>query len=201
MKLFTIDLGERPPFRYHIAIAGFRGCSMGNNMRGLPDRVRALEDGRTVLASQVFDAERIATHIHPLVSAIYALQAFKESRGISRTLGTETLLYSSAQHQIVEAIEMLGIRPKSSNIAAVVISLQLDNGVASTKRIGEISGGVSDDTILNIRKLEKLETIKRVFKVSALEMESAEIGTTQSDIESAITKRVLSRISMMAIAR
>ena len=201
MRLFTIDLGEKVATRYHIAIAGLRQCFTGNNMQVLPDRVRALEDGRTVLAAQVFDAERIATHIHLLVSAIYALQAFKESREISRTLATETLLYSSAQLQIAEAIEMLGCKPTSSNIASVVISLQLDDAPASVKRIGEIAGGVSDDDVMDIRRLKKLETIKRVFKVSALEMESAEIGTSQSDMESAITKRILSRIAMMAIAK
>jgi tRNA threonylcarbamoyladenosine modification (KEOPS) complex Cgi121 subunit len=201
MKLFKIDLGEGVVSTYHIAIAGSRECPTGANMRDLPDRVRALEDGVKVLVAQIFDAERIATHIHLLASAIYALQSFKESRAISKTLGTETLLYSSAQRQITKAIEMLGYKPTSHNIASLVISLQLDGAVDFSKRISEITRGINDDDVMNVRSLEKLETIKKVFEVGELEMESVRIGTSQADMESAIAKRVLSRISMMAIAK
>lgn len=201
MRIFALDLGKKVASTYHIAVAGFRGCHAGSNTQDLLDRVRELEDGKTVLASQVFDAERIATHLHLLISAIYSLQAFESSRGISKTLRTETLLYSSAQRQIVEAIEMLGIRPGSSNIAALVISLQASNAVDSLMKINMITGGAPDDGVLNIDTAEKLEVIKKVFKIPSIEIESAQIGVAQSEIEPTITKRILSRISIMAIAK
>lgn len=201
MKLFTIDLGEEEISRYHIAIGGFRGCPTGDAIQSLLDKVKALEDGRTVLAVQVFNAERIATHLHLLVSTLYALQAFRDSRGISNTLRTEILLYSSAQRQIADAIDKTGVGPRSASIAAVVISLNSDAAVNSIRKIKEITGATMDDTVLGINENGKPETIMRIFKIDDAELESAKMGMTQADIESAITKRIMSRISIMAISK
>ncbi|WXG42899.1 MAG: KEOPS complex subunit Cgi121 [Promethearchaeati archaeon SRVP18_Atabeyarchaeia-1] len=201
MKLIPIaQEGEETP-EYHIAIGGFRDCPMDVRMEGLLESVKAIENSQTILAVQLFDAERVTTHLHLLVSAIYALHAFRNSRNISNTLGTETLLYSSAQRQITEAIEKMGVNAESTNLAALVISLKADATIGAFTRISNAIGGALDDTVLNINEPRKLQTIRRTFKIGDEELESAIIGISWPDVESAITKRVLSRISMMAISK
>jgi tRNA threonylcarbamoyladenosine modification (KEOPS) complex Cgi121 subunit len=201
LRLFTIDLEREGIPKYHIAIGGFKGYLIDGDTQSMLDRVRAIEDDKSILAVQIFDAERIATYLHLLASAIHALYAFADSRAISNTLRAETLLYSSAQRQITEAIDRIGVGSRSHNLAALVVALSSDAAAESINRICQITKAEMDDTVLSMADHRKQEIVMRIFGIDKPELESAKAGTSDSDVESAITKRVLSRITIMAISK
>jgi tRNA threonylcarbamoyladenosine modification (KEOPS) complex Cgi121 subunit len=199
--LFETNSGEKGTKEYSIGICGLTGCTVKRDVNSLFSRLKTLINDQTVIAVQVFDSDRIATHLHLLVSALYALDAFKASRNISRTVGTEILLYASAQHQIVDALKILGVKPGSLNVAAVAISLRQAVMHETMAAVLKELAGRMDDSVLSISTPDKAETIKTIFGITEEELESANTETHQKDAQWAITRRVLSRISMMAISK
>lgn len=184
-----------------IGICGLTGGTVPKDVRDLFGRLRPLVNTQRVLAVQLFDSEAIATHLHILASALYALRAFDTSKNISNTLGTEILLYASAQRQIVDAIERIGVRPESLSVAAVAISLHRDVTRQTLAAIMKELAAQMDDSVLSINTPNKTSTIKTVFGITEEELNSAGMGTDPKDVEWAITRRVLSRISIMAISK
>jgi tRNA threonylcarbamoyladenosine modification (KEOPS) complex Cgi121 subunit len=154
-----------------------------------------------VVALQLFDSDTIATHLHVLVSALYALRAFHIGKSISNSLGTEVLLYASAQHQIVDAINRIGLKPESLGVAAVAISLSEDAASQALAVAMKELAGQMDDNVLNIRSVRKERAIKTVFGITEEELNATGMGTDLKDVERAITRRVLSRISIMAVSK
>jgi tRNA threonylcarbamoyladenosine modification (KEOPS) complex Cgi121 subunit len=185
-----------------IGICGLTGCIVPKDVGNLLDRLKALSNGQQLLAAQIFNSEMIATHLHILVSALYAIRAFDRSRNISNTIGTEILLYASAQRQIVDAIQRIGVKPESSNVAAVAISSRRDLASQTLTIIAKELAGEIDDSVLSISSPTKARTIRTVFGITEEELNS--VGIIETDLKSAewaITKRVLSRISIMAISK
>jgi tRNA threonylcarbamoyladenosine modification (KEOPS) complex Cgi121 subunit len=199
--MFKTDSDEKGSLLYHIGICGITGCTVGTDINKLFDRLKAFDKDRTILAVQLFDSDTIATHLHLLVSALYSLHAFKTSKNISNTLGTEILLYASAQRQITDAIQGIGLKPTSRNVAAIAISSKQERTIQIMKRVTQELAGQMDDNVLNIDEPKKSETIERVFGISGEELESIQTQTDSKDLEWSITRRVLSRISIMAISK
>jgi tRNA threonylcarbamoyladenosine modification (KEOPS) complex Cgi121 subunit len=184
-----------------IGICGLSGCTIPKDVGNLFDRLKSLKDIQEVLAVQLFNSDMIATHLHILVSALYAMRAFDTSRNISNTIGTEILLYASAQHQIVDAIQRIGVKPESSNVVAVAISSRRDLTSQTLTIIAKELAGKMDDRVLGISNPTKARTIRTVFGINEEELNSAGMETDLKSAEWAITRRVLSRISLMAISK
>lgn len=201
LMLFTVSLGREQRWKYHVGIRGFRGCPIRNDVEKLLDRVKALHSDQPPLIVQLFDADKIATYLHLLACVVYALQAFKISRNISKSVETESLLYASAQRQISDAIEKVGVKASSRNLAVYVIGSQSDIVIKSMERLSQELGGQADDSVLEVRDREKTEAILRTYEISDAELEAAKAGTDTRQVERAATKRVLSKISIMAISK
>jgi len=184
-----------------IGICGLTGCIIPRAVDTLFGRLKSLGDAQEVLAVQLFNSDMIATHLHILVSALYAMHAFDTSRNISNTIGTEVLLYASAQRQIVDAIQMIGVKPESSNVAAVAICSQRIVTSQTLTSITKELAGKMDDGVLGINNPTKASIIRRVFGITEEELNSAGMEIDQKSVEWAITRRVLSRISIMAISK
>jgi tRNA threonylcarbamoyladenosine modification (KEOPS) complex Cgi121 subunit len=199
--MFRTGSDEKGSRLYHIGICGMTGCTVENGVNQLFDRLKTFDKDQTILAVQLFDSGTIATHLHPLISALYALHAFKTSKNISNTLGTEILLYASAQRQIIDAIQRIGLKPTSRNVAAIAVGSKQERVIQIIKRVTQELGGQMDDNVLSINEPEKVETIERVFGISRKELESIQTRTDAKDLEWSITRRVLSRISIMAISK
>lgn len=200
MMLFKVDLGQEQKWRYHLGVSGFSGCTIGNRVEELLDRVRAIHSDEPLLVVQLFDARKIATYLHLLASAVYALQAFKGSRNISRSIGTESLLYASARRQINDAIDRVGLKATSQTVAANVIGSRPDTVIESMKKVHQELGGQVDDDVLSIGDLGKTEVILRTFEIGDIEVEAARTETGTRQAETAVMKRVLSKMSVMAIS-
>ena len=70
---------------------------------------------------QFFDADLIATQEHLYFAVLNALQAFKNKTNHSKSPAMEAILYASAQRQIQKAIDRLGIKPQTKNMAVTII--------------------------------------------------------------------------------
>ena len=105
-------------FNKYIAIAGFRNTQI-SDVDHLLNLVREKLGAVTV---QFFDAKLVAGWQHLYFATLNALKAFKNKTNISKNLAVECLLYASARRQIKVALNLMGIRQDSSQVAVLVIA-------------------------------------------------------------------------------
>jgi len=147
-----------------ITIMGFRKVK-------LADINRFLEQSKNADAAiQFFDAHHVAGQQHLYFAAVNALNAFSKKRNISNSLAVEALLYASAQRQINKAVEMLGIKPDSSEVAVLIIA---PKGCKTdyTRLVNELVPGQRDDSVLELSN-SKIDKIRELYGISELELES-----------------------------
>jgi len=154
-------------FGRYIAIAGFRNAEI-EDVNAFFNLVRKKAADADI---QIFDAKLIASWEHLYFAALNALKAFKSKLSISNSLAMETLLYASAQRQISKAIDLLGIKPESPQIAVLVIAKTLKEADSALEIVSKLVSGERDDSILELTN-EKIEGVKRLFDISDLELES-----------------------------
>jgi tRNA threonylcarbamoyladenosine modification (KEOPS) complex Cgi121 subunit len=158
---------ELEEFGMYVAITGLRNAEI-EDVNEFFDLVRKKVASVEI---QIFDANLIAGWDHLYFAALNALKAFEGKLNISNTLAMETLLYASAQRQIDKAIGLLGIKPESSQIAVLAIAKTPKEVDSALETISKMVSGDCDDSILELTG-EKMEKIRRLFKVSDLELES-----------------------------
>ncbi len=104
-------------------------------------------------------------------AALNALRAFERKSNISSSLAVEALLYASAQRQIKKAMDMLGIKPDSSEIAVLIVAENKEGADVALEIVTGLISGERDDGVLELTA-EKFERIKNLFGVSDLEIEA-----------------------------
>jgi len=155
-------------FERYIAIAGFRNVKIGD-VNGFFNVVRKRVEDANI---QFFDARLISGWEHLYFAALNALNAFKNKINISNSLAVEALLFASAQRQIRKAVEMLGIKPESSQVAVLIMAETQQKTTTTLETIFKIISGEHDDSVLELAN-EKLEGIKKLFDVSDVELEAS----------------------------
>jgi KEOPS complex subunit Cgi121 len=120
---------------------------------------------------QFFDAALIATERHLYFAVLNALEAFKNKTNFSKSLAMETMLYASAQRQIQKAISKSGIKPKSTNLAAVIISQDPSVLKSVLDAITIDLGKNPDESVLKITS-QKMKRLKETFQISEKELET-----------------------------
>lgn len=65
--LFETNFGKKGTQEYSIGICGLTGCTVKRDVNSLFSRLKALINDQTLIAVQIFDSDRIATHLHLLV--------------------------------------------------------------------------------------------------------------------------------------
>lgn len=147
---------------------------------------------------QFFDARRIAGRQHLFFSALNALKAFERKVNISNNIAIESLLYASAQRQIRKAVDQLGIKETSSNIALLVITETEKEMVQALETITKMIPGERDDTVLHLTD-EKIVEIRNLFGISDLELAAK---CTRKDLEKeALVELVIEHIALLATQR
>ncbi len=154
-------------FGRYVAIAGFRNAQI-EDVNDLFDLVRRKVADVDI---QFFDADLIAGWEHLYFAALNALKAFESKLNISNSLAMETLLYASAQRQISKAIDLLGIKAESSQIAVLVIAKTLKEAKSALEIVSKLVSGECDDNILELTD-DKIKCIRKLFDISDLELES-----------------------------
>ncbi|MEM0467277.1 MAG: KEOPS complex subunit Cgi121 [Candidatus Thermoplasmatota archaeon] len=73
---------------------------------------------------QVFDADFVYGKKHLKSAALHALRAFKQKTQSTNSLAKEILLYAAGERQIKKAINKLGLKKTTKNIAFVFINIE-----------------------------------------------------------------------------
>jgi tRNA threonylcarbamoyladenosine modification (KEOPS) complex Cgi121 subunit len=163
----TKKLEEPNGYNGYIAIAGFKNVKI-KDVKGFLERVR-----REVREAHVqfFDAKLIAGQQHLYFAALNALKAFEKKSNISSSLAIEALLYASAQRQIRKAVDTLGVKQDSSQVAVLIIAENRQEMNDCLKVVLRLIPGERDDAVLELTD-EKIGDIKKLFGISDLEIEA-----------------------------
>jgi tRNA threonylcarbamoyladenosine modification (KEOPS) complex Cgi121 subunit len=142
---------------------------------------------------QFFDADLIATQEHLYFAVLNALQAFRSKTNISKSTAMETMLYASAKRQIQKAIDQIGIKFQTKDVAVVIFG---DDPKGIEALLGALSislGCVPDDTVLQLTK-EKRAKIREAFEISPKELETE----TDGGGEKALVDLVVEHVALLA---
>jgi KEOPS complex subunit Cgi121 len=176
------------------AITGFRNVKIKDTKEFLK---KIHKEKPSNVETQFFDAKFVASWQHLYFAVLNALTAFKNKGNISKSLAMETLLYASAQRQIRKAMELLGIKSETSEIALLIIG-QNPETVKSALPIISASVNVQhDDTVLELSE-EKRRIIQKAFGISDLELKTV---MKKDGLEEALTNLVIERMALLATRR
>jgi tRNA threonylcarbamoyladenosine modification (KEOPS) complex Cgi121 subunit len=145
---------------------------------------------------QFFDAKKVAGPEHLYFAALNALCAFKKAINISNNLAVEALLYASTQRQIKKAVNLLGIKQDSSEVAVLIITENSHKKTELSRLVTKIVPGKIDNSILEITP-KKVEKIRKIFGISDLELE-AKLKNKGLEKE-ALVDLVIERMALLGI--
>ena len=175
----------------HIAVAGFRNVKIADT-NGFLDHVRREAKEAHV---QFFDAKLIAGQQHLYFAALNALKAFENKSNISSSLAIEALLYASAQRQIRKALDTLGLKQDSSQVAVLIMAEKKQEIHDCLKVVSKLIPGERNDSVLELTD-EKSGGIKELFGISELEI-GAKLGRKGLERE-ALVDLVVEHVALLA---
>ena len=143
---------------------------------------------------QFFDAELVATWQHLYFAVLNALLAFKNERNISKSAAMEAMLYASAQRQIKRAIDFMGVKCASANVAVVVIGESRDSVKAVLSAVSEAIGAEPDEAVLELSR-KKAQRIREAFGITEKELEAV---MEKNNVEHALVKLVIERTALLS---
>lgn len=181
-------------FGKYVAIEGLRNAKI-KDIKKLLDEIRKEKPSNVEI--QFFDAKFVATWRHLCFAALNALTAFKNKSNISKSLEMETMLYASAQRQIRKAMELLGIKPNTINIAVLVVGDKIEKVKTTLSTIQKRIDAQVDGEVLELSK-EKIALIRKAFDISDRELETI---MRKDDAENALTDLVIERMALLATQR
>jgi len=181
-------------FRKHIIITGFRNAKI-NYVKGFFEKIH--KEKKASVEIQFFDAKFVATWQHLYFAALNALTAFKNKGNISKSLAMETMIYASAQRQIRKAMELLGIRPETSEMALLVIGDDSETVKSALSMISANANMQQNDAVLELSE-EKKRVVQKIFGISDLELKTIK---KKYDLEDALTNLVIEQMALLATQR
>lgn len=178
-------------FRKFVIISGLKNVHINDT----DTFIKKISDRRTFDAeAQLFDARLVATWQHLYFAALNALNAFRNRENISKSLAMETMLYASAQHQIKEAVKLLGIKPQTSEIGLLIIGDNKKSAELALSLIQANSKAQLDDSVLGLTE-EKIRLIRKVYGISDTEVNAV---LKKDGVEEALTDLVIERMALIA---
>ncbi|MHA2408275.1 MAG: KEOPS complex subunit Cgi121 [Candidatus Ranarchaeia archaeon] len=156
-----------------LSILGFRET----RLRSIDDFLTKIKKGTGGIPLQVLDANLVAGSSHLLFATINALHAFQYDRNISKRLEIEILLYASGQRQIKKAMEMLGLKKGTSEIAVVFVVDDKRKVNQIEKAITELIPGIRADQVLELTE-KKVKHLIEVFGITDTELKTMSKSNT-----------------------
>ncbi|MEM3429821.1 MAG: KEOPS complex subunit Cgi121 [Candidatus Bathyarchaeia archaeon] len=160
----------------------------------LTSRLRKVAPRSTV---QLMDGEKILGYDHVLFAVLNALNARQRGRTISEDLALEILVYTSAQRQIRRALSEIGLKPESRNLVLVAISDTMEEMENIRREVGKIEGLRIDSSFLESWGEDKLDVVKRTFKISDSELEAIRIAEASKMYVA--QKLVIERMAILSV--
>jgi KEOPS complex subunit Cgi121 len=174
-----------------VEITGFRNANIKDTEEFVKTAREQLPQKTWV---QFFDAELVASWQHSYFAVLNALLAFKNERNISKTVAMEAMLYASAQRQISKAIQLIGVKPASANMAVVIISKNPENLKTALSAVSKRIGAKPDETVLELTDA-KIQSIRKAFEVSTQELEAV---TEKKNTQQALVNLVIERTALLS---
>jgi tRNA threonylcarbamoyladenosine modification (KEOPS) complex Cgi121 subunit len=141
------------------------------------------------VAIQFFDADLIATGEHLYFAALNSLQAFKNKTNISKTVAVESMLYASAKRQIQKAIDLIGVKPESKNIAALIIGGKAEDVDTILQELNVYLGLQPNEAVLELTAY-KQQKIQDALRISEKELKTATKTTTEQALVDLVVEHV-----------
>ena len=176
-------------------MAGVRRNPKEHSVRNpelLVERIQAVAKNSTV---QVFNPSPVISLKQIHVAAVSAYLAFKAGVNIARKLEIEFLLRLSADTQIDEALDKMGVKPELNEVGLCVISELRESALDAYSRASSIIGGVEVEE----NELRSSERIMKALKFYGLE-DKIDVVQAESKEEAALLL-ILERISTLGIER
>jgi len=161
------------------------------------EKVMLMSEKRNVII-QLFNARKIATWKHIFIATINAIAAFKQKRNITSQLSLEILLYATAQRQIKDAINLLGVSEETKEVAILVLGETEKKVVSAFKQVVDFLNGKEEENLLEIFNEAKLNKLLNTFKISEEEINAV---ITEESKEEAVVKCIIDRISIFAVEK
>src|SRR3989442_4399794 len=178
---------------HFLFVQGFRGARLIDSERVLRD-LRGSFGGVDL---QLLRGDRVAGIEHMIFAARNAVDYFRGKARRAKHLSMELLLFASGEHQIVEAIKLLGVDTSSIELALVGLSeTQLDSNSMSDE-VTKVVQVEPDDTVLEIGTLAKVRALKKAYNISDRELNSSRMP---SEAKNSVLKRlIIERSALLAL--
>ena len=174
-----------------VHITGFKNRKI-NNVKYFVKKIK--EKLPSDVWVQFFDASFIASWQHIFFAVINAKLSFKNQKNISKSIDIETLLFASTQNQINKAIEKIGIKPDTQNVAVVIVAKGEEQIHEVLLTITKHIGSKSDKSIIGFSS-KKQEKILETFDISNNEIESV---LKAGNIGEAIINIIIERMAILS---
>jgi tRNA threonylcarbamoyladenosine modification (KEOPS) complex Cgi121 subunit len=178
-------------------IIGISEVKNSNNLgtNDLLEIAKALS--KSVLAFQFFNSMMIVDEMHLLSSAQNAVYAMIGEYMISRSLDVELVVYSSAQHQIGIALDIMGVKNQLGSIAVVCID---EDEKKVRKCLADVIETVGEEVApMFSPTAKKISSLMETFDISEQEMKQFTNATDLVSRSQALSKCVVSRVSMVSL--
>src|SRR3989442_11172881 len=177
---------------YSLFVQGFRDVNVTDSEKVLRD-LRGSFPGVDV---QLLRADRVAGREHIVFSARSAVESFQSKNRRAKHLSMELLLFASGEHQIIEAIKLLGVDTSNVELALVGLSeTELDSNLLSGE-VAKVVQGVPDDTVLEIGTLAKVRALRKAYNISDRELNSSRMP---GEAENSLLKRLVIERSALLV--
>ena len=138
----------------------------------------------------------IADETHLLSASQNALNAKKGEYMLSRSLDVEIIVFASAQRQIGRALDALGVYDGLDEIAVVVVGTDASSVEES---IRDLAGKIGNETIPAFAVTsERIERIKDHYQISDKEIGAISTSDTIESQLAALSRCIVSRVSLVA---
>jgi KEOPS complex subunit Cgi121 len=175
----------------YVEITGFRAV----DIKDAEEFVTAVrKEAPSSVWIQFFDAKLVATWQHLYFAVLNALLAFRNRRNISKSVAVETLLYASAQTQISKAIQLIGVKNGSVNVALVIAGESPASTDIFLSTVVKRVGREPDETVLEVQK-EKEWGIREAFGVTGKALETI---MAKDDGEQALVNLVIEKMALLS---
>jgi len=149
------------------------------------------------LTVQLMNGLLIADETHLLSASQNAINAQNGKYMLSRTLDVELIVYASAQRQIGRALDELGVYDSVEHVAVVVIGNDRKSVEQSLRKIATKVGKEFPNPFA--RSKERFDRIKAHFDITEKEICTLTDSGDDLDRQKALSRCIVSRISLVAI--
>jgi len=177
---------------YFLWMQGFRDVRLVDSEKALWN----LRESLYGVELQLLRADRIAGIEHILFAARNAVDSFTGKGRRAKHLSMEFLLFASGEHQIVEAIKLLGVSESSTELVLVGFSEDNTYSRALIDKATEVLSGTLDDSVLEVGTGKKQGDLKKAYNVSDKLLTASK---TPGETESGVLKRLVIERSALLV--